>query len=108
MWNSIHKFGLSDEDIETIKEQLWQNEEKKTCPDCGVISGAIHLVNCDVARCPECEGQMLSCSCKEWRDSVWEGRWPGAEDCYKEGLVCCWEDTKEWAWDLNELGRRKL
>ena len=110
MWNSINKFGLSDEEIQVIKEKLWEEskaEASRPCPDCGVSPGKIHLNGCDVARCPECGGQMLSCGCDKWGDSEWSGMWPGYEDCYVFGLICCWGDTKEWRWDLNELAIRK-
>src|SRR5437870_2353743 len=33
------------------------------CHDCGAKPGAKHLDGCDVARCPRCGHQRLSCDC---------------------------------------------
>jgi hypothetical protein len=33
------------------------------CHDCGIINGNIHHFECDIERCPRCEGQLLSCAC---------------------------------------------
>lgn len=39
------------------------------CGDCGIINapGNIHHWGCDMERCPKCEGQLISCGCKEIR-----------------------------------------
>lgn len=34
------------------------------CHDCSVAKGQIHLLDCDVEKCPKCGGQLISCGCK--------------------------------------------
>jgi hypothetical protein len=63
------------------------------CHDCGVSPGEPHIFGCDVARCPICGGQKISCSCQGeiCGEEIWTGLWPGAIECYEYGLVCFWE-----------------
>jgi hypothetical protein len=34
------------------------------CHDCGVATGSTHHWGCDVARCPNCDQQLLGCQCE--------------------------------------------
>lgn len=109
MWKSIYKFGLSQEDIDQIIEDLWiEQSQTRPCPDCGVEPNQTHLVDCDVERCTECGGQKLSCGCKTDTFEKWSGIWPGIKECYELKLVCCFNDDREWQFDLNEYYRRQL
>lgn len=111
MWNSIDKFNLSDEEKKKIINDLMEKEKEHSsdyCHDCGVGIGEYHQVGCDVARCSECGGQRLSCYCQDGNGGVWSGIWPGTIEALELGFVCCWEDTKEWVADLNELARHRI
>jgi hypothetical protein len=98
------------------------NDDGCTCPDCGVEPGDLHLLGCDVERCPECGGQLISCGCFAEsfdEDAIpnrmeWDGEWPGLADCREYGLWCkrnphgpgwtpCSQDDPEASEDLNRL-----
>lgn len=54
--------------------------KKTTCPDCGVGVDEPHLEDCDVARCPFCWQQRISCDCSISGESIWTGWWPTNEE----------------------------
>lgn len=64
------------------------------CHDCGVAPGEMHLSGCDVERCPNCGGQLISCDCFYERLSrrlaalPWTGEWPGVAECREFGWYC--------------------
>ena len=43
-------------------EPGWPTKQEY-CGDCGVSQGGYHHLGCDIARCPNCGGQLLSCGC---------------------------------------------
>ena len=40
------------------------------CGDCGVDAGGYHHPWCDVATCPECGTQLISCGCTDTDDVI--------------------------------------
>lgn len=56
--------GIIYEPIKVGDEGDWYfGEPNATCGDCGEPYGNQHLPQCDIERCPECGGQLLSCDC---------------------------------------------
>ena len=43
-------------------EPGWPSDHEH-CGDCGVANGHHHHLGCDIARCPACGWQLLSCGC---------------------------------------------
>ena len=42
----------------------WGGAGGHNCHDCEVPPGALHHPGCDVERCPNCGGQLISCDCR--------------------------------------------
>lgn len=42
-----------------------------TCGDCGVKRGQLHVVGCDIERCPACRGQAIMCGCRDEDEEEW-------------------------------------
>lgn len=43
--------------------------DQHRCHDCGCKKGMVHHWLCDMERCPNCGGQLLSCDCDVWTDA---------------------------------------
>lgn len=90
----------------------------KTCPDCGVKPGELHILGCDVEQCPDCGGQLLFDDCGGETGPVhprlpWTGEWPGKAECREfgwyakrargPGYVSCAPDDRGAVEDLTRL-----
>lgn len=62
------------------------------CHDCAATPGELHGEGCDIERCPDCGGQIISCGCEEiTHDRIpWDGEWPGVKECRELDLWCRW------------------
>ena len=90
----------------------------RPCPDCGAKPGEQHTEWCDVERCPDCGGQLISCDCEGEFTAPrvpWSGEWPGVMECREfgwyskmvpgKGWCPCSKDDPEAGEDLNRLFR---
>ena len=59
-------YDISGEDFRRIpygnEADDW-GADRGPCHDCRVIKGQLHVVGCDVERCPKCDGQAITCDC---------------------------------------------
>lgn len=65
---------------------------ESNCGDCRVAPGQLHRLGCDVERCPNCGGQLISCDCSLRKRRTgrmpWTGEWPGVAECREFGWYC--------------------
>lgn len=93
-----------------------QEPAEHNCQGCGCRAGELHEDGCDVERCPDCGGQMISCDCDRHRTYPrlpWTGTWPGEAECREfgwwsrfvpgEGWVRCAPTDEGAGPDLNRL-----
>ncbi len=60
-------------------EPGWKTSRSR-CSDCGVAQGGHHHLGCDIARCPCCGWQLLSCGCRFTEYGVDELFWMQVDD----------------------------
>jgi hypothetical protein len=95
------------------------------CPGCGVKTGELHRLGCDVEPCPRCGGQLRSYfhyllggvqPPPDEERLPWAGEWPGERECREfgwwakrnptgPGYVACGPDDPEAGPDLDRLCR---
>jgi len=61
------KFRCIKIDGEIYPRDTINFDYNERCHDCGIENriGNLHHFGCDVERCPKCNGQLISCSCKK-------------------------------------------
>ena len=99
-----------------MRGKVFMSRTLGPCPDCGAPIGERHRAGCDVEHCPHCGWQALGCAHFDPNDArrqVWNGKWPGEEDCERSGFYnngdpdfpdlnrlftdCVWDaDTGRW------------
>lgn len=48
----------------SAQDRRWSDIAAHRCGDCGVVPGGFHHPGCDMAECPACRRQLLSCGCR--------------------------------------------
>lgn len=60
-------------------EPDWPSKQPR-CGDCGVHRGGHHHLGCDIAVCPACGRQLLSCGCRFREYGIDELFWNQVDD----------------------------
>ncbi len=104
---------LKDHLNDLAAEKPIPDDDENTCHDCGAAVGETHDGDCDVARCPVCGRQRLSCEHSDLDVNKWTGTWPGVEDAERfgwyskmvpgQGWVQCNKEDEGATADLNRL-----
>ncbi len=87
--------------LHEVKWGRWETMAKrKTCGDCGTKEGQLHILGCDMERCPFCGNQLISCQCgyKKLGIDVSPGSW-----AYSHGLTEAQQE--DWEKLLSDKGR---
>ena len=73
----------------SMRGEVFMSKTLGPCPDCGAPIGERHRAGCDIECCPHCGWQALGClhfDPNDARRQVWNGKWPGEEDCERLGF----------------------
>jgi len=57
--------GRNYKRIQYGKERWGRDYADVPCHDCGARCGQLHVLGCDMERCPACRGQLISCRCEK-------------------------------------------
>ena len=84
-------------------EPGWPTKQPR-CGDCGVHRDGHHHLGCDIARCPACGGQLLSCGCMFREYGNDELFWGQVEEAsFEAGEIADWGPANDWTdWATDE------
>ena len=74
--------------------------EHRSCPDCGVVRGMLHVPGCDVEACPGCGSQAIGCGCDRLEGEADVERMAALEAVGADGIA---EDPTDGAGDARDL-----
>lgn len=95
---------LSDNELDEIDiDKLYMESFREQCPECNAAVGHPHEPGCDIARCPECGLQAISCGHISSVVDTWTGYYPGYKTCREKKYLCRNTDSDEVMFDLNRL-----
>ena len=60
---ALHLGGIAIPLLRYGREARYRSRRPVRCGDCGVRAGGYHHLGCDLAECPSCGNQLLTCEC---------------------------------------------
>ena len=61
---ALHLGGIAIPLLRYGREVQYRSRRPVRCGDCGVRAGGYHHLGCDLAECPSCGKQLLTCECR--------------------------------------------